>query len=139
VKAQRSPDPILVVEDDPDGREMLVQYLQFRGFNVHEAPDGAAALALASTLRPRVILLDLVMRNLDGLETTRRLRANVNTRNAVIVAVTARVFASDRAAAHRAGCDVFIPKPFDLTTLADRIDRLMAKGARSWKSSPFEA
>ena len=53
-----SPDPILVVDDHPDGRDMLVEYLEFKGFNVHEAANGAAALVLASTLQPRVILLD---------------------------------------------------------------------------------
>jgi CheY-like chemotaxis protein len=58
---------------------MLVQYLQFNGFNVHEASNGAAALAVASTLRPRVILMDLEMGGLDGLETTCRMRANVST------------------------------------------------------------
>jgi CheY-like chemotaxis protein len=133
----RSPDPILVVDDHPDGRDMLVEYLEFKGFNVHEAANGAAAILLASTLQPRVILLDLAMRDLDGFETTRRLRANVSTKDAIIVAVTARVFATDGDEAHRAGCDAFIPKPYDLTTLADYIDRLLVGGARSCKSSRF--
>ncbi len=139
MKARRSPDPVLVVDDHSDGRDMLVEYLQFKGCNVHEAANGAAALALASTLRPRVILLDLGMRDLDGFETARRLRANVSTANAFIVAVTARVFATDREEAVRAGCDAFIAKPFDLTALADYMDRVLVNGARSCKSSPFEA
>jgi DNA-binding response OmpR family regulator len=67
-----------------------------------------------------------------------RLRANVSTKDAIIVAVTARAFATDRQAAHRAGCDAFISKPFDLTTLADYVDRLLVGGARSCKSSAFE-
>lgn len=117
---------------------MLVEYPKFRGFNVHAAATGAAAIVLASTLQPRVILLDLAMRDLDGFETTRCLRTNVSTKDAIIVAVTARVFATDRNEAHRAGCDAFIPKPFDLTTLADYIDRLLVGGARSCKSLPFE-
>ena len=73
----------------------------------------------------------------DGVETTRRLRANVSTKDAIIVAATARLFATDRHEAHRAGCGAFIPKPFDLTTLAEYIDRLLV-GARSCKSSAFE-
>jgi CheY-like chemotaxis protein len=132
-----SADPILVVDDHPDGRDMLVEYLEFKGFNVHEAANGAAAIVLASTLQPRVILLDLAMRDLDGFETARRLRANDSTKDAIIIAVTARVFATDRHEADRAGCDAFIPKPFDLTTLADYISRLLVGGARSGKSSPF--
>ncbi len=125
MKAPHSAEPILIVEDDPDGRDMLVHYLQLNGFNVHEASDGAAALSVASPLRPRVILMDLEMGDLDGLETTRRMRANVGTKQAIIVAVTGRVFADDRNEAHRAGFDDFISKPFDITTLPDYLDRLL--------------
>ena len=109
---------------------MLVEYLQFRGFNVHTAPDGATALTLSSKLRPRLILMDLSMSQLDGLETTRRLRADTTTKDTIIVALTARVFADDRKQAQRAGCDAFIPKPFDLSTLADCVDRILQRGRR---------
>jgi two-component system, cell cycle response regulator DivK len=81
---------------------------------------------LADTFRPRVILMDLSMPNLDGLETTRRLRANPSTRDATIVMLTARAFIGDRNAAHRAGCDFFVPKPYDLPTVATLIDGLMS-------------
>jgi CheY-like chemotaxis protein len=111
-------------------REMLVQYLQLNGFNVHEASSGAVALAVASTLRPRVILMDLEMAGLDGSETTRRIRANVCTKQAIIVAVTGRVFADDRNEAHRAGFDDFISKPFDIATLPDYLDRLLGTAGR---------
>jgi CheY-like chemotaxis protein len=122
-------DAILVVEDDVDSREMLIEYLQFKGFIVHESSNGATALTMADALRPRVILMDLVLPALDGLETTRRLRANENTRDAVIIAVTARALATDREAAHRAGCDFFILKPYDLPTLAHFVDGLMRPSA----------
>jgi CheY-like chemotaxis protein len=125
VKATHSPGPILVVDDNADGRDMLVEYLQFKGFTVCEASTGAAALALAATLRPRLILMDLAMRDLDGFEATRLLRADESTKDAIIVAVTASAFATDRNEAHRAGCDAFISKPFDLATLADYIDRIL--------------
>jgi CheY-like chemotaxis protein len=118
-------DTILVVDDDTDSREMLVVYLQAKGFTVYAAPDGATALRLADTLRPRVILMDLAMPALDGLETTRRLRANANVQEAAIVMVTAHVFAADREAADRAGCNFFFPKPLDLPAFAHFIDGLM--------------
>ena len=118
-------DAILVVDDDADSRELLVEYLQFKGFTVHESPNGVMALGLADTLRPRLILMDLLLPELDGLETTRRLRANENTREATIIAVTARALATDREAAHRAGCNFFILKPYDLPTLAHFVDGLM--------------
>jgi CheY-like chemotaxis protein len=130
MKTRHPSEPVLVVEDDADCREMLVQYLQFNGFNVHEAASGAAALGLASTLQPRVILMDLGMAGLDGLETTRRIRANVSTKQAIIVAMTGRVFADDRNEAHRAGFDDFISKPFDVTTLPDYLDHLLGNASR---------
>jgi CheY-like chemotaxis protein len=108
---------ILVVEDNADTREMLVEYLQFEGLTVQAAPDGATALRLVDVLRPRVILMDLAMPGLDGLETTRRLRANANGRAATIVMATGRVCEPDRQAAYRAGCNFFIPKPYNLATL----------------------
>jgi CheY-like chemotaxis protein len=89
-------DAILVVDDDTDSREMLVEYLQRKGFTVQAAPNGVTALALADALRPRVILMDLAMAERDGLETTRRLRVNANIRDTAIVAVTARSLATDR-------------------------------------------
>src|ERR1700674_3687149 len=107
IMAMSLSDSILVVEDDTDNREMLVAYLQLRGFTVHAAPDGEMALALADANRPRVILMNLSMPSLDGLETTRRLRANASIRDTKIVALTARALATDREAAHCAGCNFF--------------------------------
>jgi two-component system cell cycle response regulator DivK len=118
-------DTILVVEDDAEQRELLVEYLEVKGFTVHESPNGATALGLAETLRPRLILMDLVLPELDGLEATRLLRANEHTREATIIAMTARALATDREAAHRAGCNFFILKPYDLPTLANFVDGLM--------------
>src|ERR1700680_977382 len=86
----------------------------------------APALTPADVLLRRVILMDLSIPNLGGLETTRRLRANPSTREATIVMVTARAFIGDRNAAHRAGCDFFIPKPYDLPTVAPLVAGLMS-------------
>jgi CheY-like chemotaxis protein len=116
---------ILVVDDDTDTRQMLVAYLQVLGFTVHSAPNGATALPMADALRPRVILIDLAMPGINGLETTRQLRANANLREATIIAVTGYAMETDRAAAHRAGCDFFIPKPYDLPTLAHFVEGLL--------------
>jgi two-component system, cell cycle response regulator DivK len=130
-------DSILIVDDDADNRERLAEYLVCKGFTVHAAPNGVTALDLADVLRPRVILMDLAMGGLDGLETTRRLKANARTRDATIVAVTGRAFATDRDAAHRAGCDFFIPKPYDVTALVKFVDGLLSTStARSGASPP---
>jgi CheY-like chemotaxis protein len=119
-------DAILVVDDDADSRAMLVEYLRCKGFAVHAAPTDETALALADTLRPRVILMDFSMSNLDGLETMRRLRANQSTGEATFVMVTARALIGERKAVHHAGSDFFIPKPYDLPTVATLVTDLMA-------------
>jgi CheY-like chemotaxis protein len=129
VLAMTLADSILVIDDDTDNREMLVAYLQVQGFTVHASPDGATALALADALHPRVILMDLGMAGLDGLETTRQLRAHASLSDATIVAVTGHVFATDREAAYRAGCNFFIPKPYDVVTLAKFVDGLLHPSA----------
>ena len=121
-------EAILVVDDDADTREMLVEYLQAKGFTVYAARHGVTALRRAAALRPRVILMDLSMPTLDGLETTRRLRADANLGYCTIIAVTTRAFGADREAAYRAGCDFFIAKPYDLATLSTFVDGLMSAG-----------
>jgi len=129
-------DAILVVDDDADSRELLVAYLQAKGFTVHASPNGGKALSVAHAVRPRVILMDLTIPNVAGLDTTRRLRTHAGLRDATIIAVTARAFATDREAAHRAGCNFFIPKPYDLTTLGNVVDGLLrSSAARSAFSS----
>jgi CheY-like chemotaxis protein len=124
-------DSILVIDDDADNRDLVIASLQAKGFTAHAAPDGATALVLADTLRPRVILMDLTMPSHGGLETTRRLRTQTSIRDTTIIAVTARALATDRDDAHRAGCTFFVPKPCDLTALANFIDDLLHPSAAS--------
>lgn len=120
---------VLVVDDFPDGREMVAEYLVFRGFSVLQAATGAEALALARKHRPRLVLMDLGMPGLDGWETTRQLRADQRTKGCTIIALTAHALASQHATAITAGCDEVIAKPFDLATLGDTVDRIINQGA----------
>jgi CheY-like chemotaxis protein len=124
---------VLVVDDFPDGREMVAEYLAFRGFSVLQAATGAEAIALARKHRPRLILMDLGMPGLDGWETTRQLKADSRTRNCVIVALTAHALTSERTTALSAGCDEVISKPFDLSELAETVDRIVNGGATRLK------
>jgi two-component system cell cycle response regulator DivK len=118
---------VLVVDDVPDGREMLSEYLVFRGFNVSEAENGSEAIEIARRIRPNVILMDLSMPVMDGWEATRRLRADLTTRDTIIVAVTAHAFSPEQESARLAGCDLVIAKPYDLTRLAEALHRLIRK------------
>lgn len=120
---------VLVVDDFPDGREMVAEYLAFRGFSVLQASTGAEALALARQHRPRLILMDLGMPGLDGWETTRRLKADERTRDIIIIALTAHALASQHASAIQAGCDDVIAKPFELTELGNTVEKVINRHA----------
>ena len=119
---------ILVVDDFPDGREVLAEYLQFRGFSVNVAGHGQEALDLAFATTPALILMDLAMPGMDGWEATRALKADPRTKDVLIVAVTARTMGTEEARIVAAGADSFVVKPFDLVKFADVIADIMAKG-----------
>jgi two-component system cell cycle response regulator DivK len=119
---------VLVVDDNVDGREMLVEYLAFREFQVAAARHGEEAIEVAGRIRPAVILMDLSMPGMDGWEATRRLKANPLTKDVVIIAVTAHAFPPDQASARAAGCDAVIAKPFDLAALADALRSIIPTG-----------
>jgi two-component system cell cycle response regulator DivK len=110
---------------------MVAEYLEFRGFSVLQASNGAEAMALVRRRLPKVILMDLSMAVMDGWEATRRLKADPKTRGVIVVAVTAHALKWDEQKARDAGCDGFIAKPFDLSALADGIQRLVTHGRRA--------
>ena len=121
-------DSVLVVDDDRDAREMLSEYLVFRGFVVHRAQDGGEAMEVAVRVRPRVVLMDLMMPRVDGWEATRRLKTDERTKGMAIIAVSACSQNDDQARARCVGCDDFIPKPVDLEQIARLLNRLLASG-----------
>jgi CheY-like chemotaxis protein len=118
----------LVVDDFPDGREMLDEYLTFRGFRIVTAADGVEALAIARRNPPRLVLMDLSMPGVNGWEATRHLRADPLLRDVMVLAVTAHALSTDEGKALEAGADAFVAKPFDLAALADAIATIMAEG-----------
>jgi two-component system cell cycle response regulator DivK len=119
---------VLVVDDHQDSRDMLVQFLEFRGFNVFQAKDGVEAVELAKRHRPSVVLMDLQLPGIDGWEATRRLKADPTTQQMLVVAVTAHAFKHQADAAREAGCDALIAKPYDLVVLADFLVRISENG-----------
>ena len=130
---------VLVVDDSVDDREMLVEYLAFRQFQVASAQHGEEAIEVAQRIRPAIILMDLSMSGMDGWEATRRLRADPRTKDVVIVAVTAHAFPPEQASARAAGCDAVIAKPFDLTAVADALHRILATGVGTGRKKSVSA
>jgi CheY-like chemotaxis protein len=103
-----STQTVLVVDDFDDGRELLVEYLEFKGFAVLSAASGNEAIAMAERIRPSVVLMDLRMPDGDGWEAARRLRENPATTTVMIVAVTAHALAPEIQSALSAGCDAVV-------------------------------
>ena len=109
---------VLVVDDNLDAARSLVALLNVKGHRARMALDGSQALALAEDMQPEVILMDIGMPGLNGLETCRRLREQPWGRQITIVALTGLGQASDRAESERAGFDAHLVKPVDFTTLS---------------------
>jgi two-component system cell cycle response regulator DivK len=103
---------ILVVDDVEDGRVVVGEFLELRGFELATAADGVEAVEKALALRPDLILMDVWLPKMDGLEATRRIKADPRTAGVPVLAVTAHALASARAEAEAAGCDGVITKPF---------------------------
>jgi two-component system cell cycle response regulator DivK len=126
---------ILVVDDDHDSREMLVQYLSFRGFSVITATDGDAGFNAALEHLPNVILMDRAMPVMDGLESTRRIKAHPRTRKIPVLALSAHAYEHERHAAAAAGCDGYVTKPVNLRQLAATLVRLLSGGVAALPDS----
>ena len=105
---------VLVADDDPDILELVTYILKSEGYEVVSAPDGLQALELARARRPQLAVLDVSMPNLDGLEVTRRLRADAELASLPVILLTARVAAADQERGLEAGATDYIPKPVDL-------------------------
>jgi two-component system, cell cycle response regulator DivK len=118
---------ILIVEDNEMNRDMLSRRLLKRGYEVSIAVDGEQGLVMARSESPALILMDMSLPGLDGWEVSRRLKADVQTKDIGIIAITAHAMAGDREKALAAGCDDFDTKPIELTRLLAKIEALLAR------------
>ena len=117
---------VLVVDDDHVIRQLIGINLELEGFEVFMAADGEEALLQVTTVRPDVVVLDVMMPRLDGLEVARRLRQDPATRDLRLVLVSARAQAADRQRGEDMGVDAYITKPFEPDELVDVVRRLAA-------------
>jgi PAS domain S-box-containing protein len=117
---------ILVVDDHPDNRDWLQKMLVSAGFAIREADNGEAAIRAWNEWRPRLILMDVHMPVMDGLEAMRIIKADARGRETVIVALTASAMESDRRSAAQNGADDFLSKPCREDELFEKIRTLLA-------------
>lgn len=112
---------ILIAEDNVTNRLLLSKILTMEGFELREAVNGAEAIAIWRDWHPHLILMDLRMPILDGLDATRLIKAEPQGQNTVIIALTASAFANQRQTFFAVGCDDFICKPFEQPELFEKI------------------
>jgi DNA-binding response OmpR family regulator len=112
---------VLIAEDDPDVRELIARKLRGEGMDVMGVGDGISALDAARTMRPDLVLLDVMMPGMTGLQICEELRSHVATRNLPVVLITARARAVDIETGYLAGADDYIVKPFSPRDLVARI------------------
>jgi len=120
---------VLVVEDSPGQLKLARVVLSFDGHSVTEADAAERAFASIKSDRPDIILLDLALPGIDGLVLARLLKADPDTRDIHIVAVTAHSNKFTRGAALQAGCDAYFPKPINTRELSNQLTSTRAVGA----------
>jgi DNA-binding response OmpR family regulator len=115
---------VLVVEDDPTVAEVVLAYLRRAGYDVEHAPDGQAALAAAAHAWPDLVILDLMLPGIDGLEVCRRLRA---TGEVPVIMLTALGSENDRVVGLEVGADDYVTKPFSPRELTLRVRSVLRR------------
>ena len=118
---------MLVVDDSADIRELWRLWLTFWGFSVAEATNGYDAIQKATQHQPDLILMDLWMPVVDGIEAMRKLKADSRTSHVPVLAVSAQTYAPDSSTALDAGADAFLTKPCDPDRLLDHIRLAMGR------------
>ena len=132
----RTRKKILIVDDDPDLCHILQTVFEHLDYDSILAVNGKEAVDLAISQLPDLILMDIMLPIMDGLQATRLIRENPNTHSTPILAMTARVTLEDRKNCLRSGCDDFIGKPFTVKELISCIEKLLKKSSSNLSAFP---
>ena len=129
-------EPILVVDDAPVNLKLADILLRKEGYQVHAVPDAEEALRVLRNFLPKVMLVDIQLPGIDGLELTRRVKQDPRTQNMTVIALTACAMKGDEERALAAGCDGYITKPIDTQTLGRRIREYVNRQAQPEPAAP---
>ncbi len=121
------PLTILVVDDDPGTRLSISDYLELSGYSVIVANDGLEALTKVEECRPDLLVTDIVMPRMNGYELVRQVRQKPEFRLLPVILLTARTKTQERILGYQSGCDLYLPKPFELEELGAAIRNLLAR------------
>ncbi|MBD2292248.1 response regulator transcription factor [Anabaena sphaerica FACHB-251] len=121
------PLKILVVDDDLGTRLSISDYLELSGYSVIMADDGQDALSMVEENHPDLMVTDIVMPRMNGYELVRRVRQQAGFRLLPVILLTARTKTQERILGYQSGCDLYLPKPFELEELAAAIRNLLER------------
>jgi CheY-like chemotaxis protein len=116
---------ILVVDDNPTNMRLAAYLLRSRGYDVRTATDADEAMLEIGREKPDVILMDVQLPGMTGLELSQHLKASAETKDIVIIAVTANAMKGDEQHALASGCNAYVSKPIDTRSLPELIERLL--------------
>jgi CheY-like chemotaxis protein len=119
---------IMVVDDNPDIITIVKTILEGKGFTVFSASSGQELLALLKSQKPDLLILDIMMPEMDGLEVLTKLKAVTDTANIPVILLTAKVQYEDVLGGYKLGADYYITKPFTSTQLINGINLLLGEG-----------
>lgn len=131
------PLTILVVDDDLGTRLSIGDYLELSGYTVITADDGQEALTMVQKYHPDLIVTDIVMPRINGYELVRRVRQQPGYRLLPVILLTARTKTQERILGYQSGCDLYLPKPFELEELAAAIRNLLERSQIIQSGYPF--
>ncbi len=133
---QSNPPTILVVDDEPTILSTVQAYLEQEGYTVHTAPDGPTALKAARSFRPHLIVLDIMLPGIDGLEVLQRLRNGPSRSDVYVLMLTARADETDRIVGLSLGADDYLTKPFSPRELVARVKAILRQDRGAGHSKP---
>jgi len=119
---------ILMVEDTEDNRQIVRDLMASVGYDLIEAQDGAAGVAMAAAEKPDLILMDIQLPVMDGYQATRHIKADPATRHIPVVAVTSYALSGDEDKALAAGCDGYVAKPFSPRKILGLVRQILQDG-----------
>lgn len=120
-------EKILIVEDNPNNMRLLEMILKAKGYPLLMATDGEKALEVAAREKPALIIMDIQLPKMSGLEVTARIKQIPALEHISIIAVTANAMKGDEEKATRAGCDAYLPKPIDTRQLPVVVAEMLLK------------
>jgi two-component system cell cycle response regulator DivK len=118
---------ILIVEDEPKNLKLFRDLLNASGYKTIEATDGKQGVELAKAKKPDLILMDVMMPKMDGLEATRILKADATTSNIPILALTSYAMKGDKERILQAGCDGYLAKPINIKEFLQEVTKYLSE------------